>query len=149
MKLKAIFVNVDILQTLILKSDVFAHEQLSADWYGQVFADTTRTPPSTARRTTSACNTSDYRRRLPPTLSSTSFVALFTSKAKRLLAPLLVCAVASKIERALQNYLLLPLLLKNLKFVAAPLFTSLIDWKELPPGGENDKMRFSYVTCLV
>ena len=85
MKLKAIFVNVDILQTLILKSVVFAHEQLSADWYGQVFADTTRTPPSTARRTTSACNTSDYRRRLPPTLSSTSFVALFTSKAKRLL----------------------------------------------------------------
>ena len=42
-------------------------------------------------------------------------------------ALLLVCAVASKIERALQNYLLLPLLLKNLKFVAAPLFTSLID----------------------
>ena len=64
-------------------------------------------------------------------------------------APLLVCAVASKIERALQNYLLLPLQLKNLKIVAAPLFTSLIDWKELPPGGENDKMRFSNVTCLV
>ena len=149
MKLKAIFVNVDILQTLILKSVVFAHEQLSADWYRAKSSADTPTPPSTARRTTttSACKTSDYRRRLPPTLSSTSFVALFTSKAKRLL--LCWCVLWPLKLNEHSKIIFFPFLLKNLKFVAAPLFTSLIDWKEPPPGGENDKMRFSCVTCLV